>query len=486
MDLQALERFRREGKTWIALGTHPNIVQAAFIKTIGYKPHIFLEYIDGLSLREQLAKGPLDLRTSLDIILQCCEGMIYAHQKLGIVHRDLKPENILLTRDGVAKITDFGLVSLGRQIFEPSKDSISPTGLDFEKSVMGTPHYMPPEQWMGGKNVDIRSDIYAFGVIFYELLCGRRPFELEEGEPDYVLHAKHLDESPPDPGMFSPGLAEEVKAIVLKCLEKKPERRFLSLEALQDAIVNFFQIVFGVPWTPPQFKTITTMSTASRMIMQAMSLASLDDHPAAIELCDRVLAENQNDDLAWQIKGRSLRALGNFDQALDCLRHVVALNPDDYEANDDLAFGFNDLERYEDALTAADRSIDLNPNNFSSWNNKAIALYHLGRIDQALATFQKVLDLNPLCPEAWNNRGFLLAQQGKVDEPMDCFRRAIDLNPRYVMPYFNLSRLFITTGRLHEALLMVEQILTLEPHNAKMQQLRSRIIQYMAEKRINI
>ena len=238
LDPAAVKRFRREGEAWIMLGRHPHIVQAVAVDTIDNQPHLFLEYVAGGNLSEEIAHDSLPLQRALDISLQVCDGMIHIQRTAGLIHRDIKPSNILIASDGRAQITDFGLVSVpgttvagallqggipnGVAVCETVFDIRTADGqgecLTDAGSGMGTAAYMPPEQWRGIATV--RSDVYAFGITIYEMLCGRLPFVLEPGEPVFVLRAKHATMPPPDIRKFRGDLPAGLITLVNCCLEK--------------------------------------------------------------------------------------------------------------------------------------------------------------------------------------------------------------------------------------------------------------------------
>ncbi len=486
MDHSAVERFRREGKTWIRLGQHSHIVRAIFIKRIDNRPHIFLEYVDGSNLRERMHHGKMGLREAVDVAMQLCDGMAYAHSKLGIVHRDIKPENVMLTDEGVAKVTDFGLVSAAaRTEFTPGSGSRNRVKLGDPAVTqlgegMGTPGYMAPEQWTAASQVDTRADIYSFGIVLYEMLCGRRPFRLHEGEPVHALYTRQLEQSPPHRSSLA-GLPDALKDVVVRCLEREPARRFDGFNRLGGKIAEVYQSLFGQAWSPPAPTAQGQGQRATQLAMEGMSLASLDDHKAAIRALDEALAVKPADGLFLQLKGRSCRALGEHAQAMQCFRQVEAFDPDTFETHDDMAFCLNEMKQHEEALCEANRSIELEPENFSSWNNKAIALGELGRISEAVPALQKALDLDPRCAEAWNNLGFLLGRSGKMDEAISCLRKAIDLNPRYLQPYYNWGELLVMMGRSNEALAVVDRVLVIEPANKVAQRIRSRLVGLVAD-----
>ncbi|HEX6883836.1 MAG TPA: serine/threonine-protein kinase [Planctomycetota bacterium] len=191
------ERFEREARALARL-THPNIVTVHEHGTSGPYTWLVMELVDGASLRHLMRQGRVAPREALAIVVQVCEALQFAHDQ-GVVHRDVKPENILVDRRGRVKILDFGLAKvLGRDT-----DSFTRTS-----QVLGTPHYMAPEQWERPLEVDHRADIFALGVVFYELLTGELPM-----------------------GRFAPpsqkvALDVRLDGVVLRALEKEPELRY--------------------------------------------------------------------------------------------------------------------------------------------------------------------------------------------------------------------------------------------------------------------
>src|SRR5262245_34217392 len=160
------ERFAREARALARL-SHPHVVSVYDSGRAGGLYYFLMEYVDGVSLRELLRTGQLSPARALQIVPQICEALQYAHEE-GVVHRDIKPENILLDGKGRVKIADFGLAKLVRAA-GPAPALTAP------EQVMGTPHYMAPEQRAMPQQVDHRADIYSLGVVFYELLTGELP-----------------------------------------------------------------------------------------------------------------------------------------------------------------------------------------------------------------------------------------------------------------------------------------------------------------------
>jgi len=222
-DPQRVSRFEREARSASAL-SHAHVVAVYDVGREGEESYLVTEIVEGGNLRELLERGPLSVRRAMDIAIQIASGLAAAHEQ-GIVHRDLKPENILLTKQGDAKIGDFGLAKL----IEPADDSSSrmPTSDRLETSagiVMGTVAYMSPEQ-ASGRSVDFRSDQFAFGAILYELLSGRSAFRRASAAE--TLSAVMRDE--PEPvRAINPSIPSPLVWILDRCLAKEPGGRYAS------------------------------------------------------------------------------------------------------------------------------------------------------------------------------------------------------------------------------------------------------------------
>src|SRR5262245_580055 len=233
-DADRLRRFRQEAQATSALN-HPNIPTVYDIGTQDGAPFIVAELLEGEELRAQLESGALPVLRALEFAQQITAGLAAAHEK-GIVHRDLKPENLFVTKDGRVKILDFGLAKL-----KPPQPGAVDTDAPTQKRltdpgvVMGTMGYMSPEQ-VRGQETDHRSDIFAFGVILYEMLSGERPFR---GASAIEVMNAILKEESPELGETNTKISPQLEKLVRRCLEKQPERRFqtaydlcFALEAL--------------------------------------------------------------------------------------------------------------------------------------------------------------------------------------------------------------------------------------------------------------
>jgi tRNA A-37 threonylcarbamoyl transferase component Bud32 len=220
-DRRLAQRFLREARTAAQL-SHENIVQIRNVGREGDYQFIEMEYISGGSLADLIDKGPFtNIPLAVEYLTGACNGLLVAHEK-GIIHRDLKPDNLMIAKDGKIKVVDFGLAALGQ---------IDGSRLTTEGTIVGTPHYMAPEQWEA-RDVDERSDIYSLGATFYHLLSGKPPYEGRTAMELIANFTKSTRVSPLEennsavPG----GLAE----IILKMIEKDPKSRYSGMREILD------------------------------------------------------------------------------------------------------------------------------------------------------------------------------------------------------------------------------------------------------------
>ena len=218
------ERFLQEARIQIEL-RHPHIVGVLTGITEGPYPAIVMEYVEGRPLDEWLAeRGAMPEEEARQLFRQVLEALDYAHSR-GVVHRDLKPGNILVRPDGTAAVTDFGIAKV-----------LGGSRLTRTGTVMGTAHYMSPEQVLG-RPVDRRSDIYSLGVTLYEALTGRAPFEGDgDADSDYAIKEAHVHRPPPDPRGFRPDLSPALSDVLVRALDKRPEGRFGSCREFAAAL----------------------------------------------------------------------------------------------------------------------------------------------------------------------------------------------------------------------------------------------------------
>ena len=221
-DEKFVRRFQREALSASSL-SHPNIVAMYDVGEDDGLYYIVMEYVEGKTLKQLLKKrGSLTLSEAIDIMLQLTDGMAHAHDSY-IVHRDLKPQNIMIQDDGQIKITDFGIAM-----------ALNSTQLTQTNSVMGSVHYLPPEQ-AAGKGTTIKSDIYSMGIIFYELLTGELPFK---GDSAVEIALKQMKEPLPDVHKLNNDIPQSIENIILKSTAKNPKNRYDDAKSMHNDLLT--------------------------------------------------------------------------------------------------------------------------------------------------------------------------------------------------------------------------------------------------------
>jgi serine/threonine protein kinase/tetratricopeptide (TPR) repeat protein len=264
LDKTSLERFSNELKLARKI-RHKNVCQMFDLGEDQGTRYITMEYVHGEDLKQLIRKvGQLSPGQSIGIARQVCDGLEEAH-KLGVVHRDLKPQNIMIDEEGKARIMDFGIA---RSL---SGKSITGAGV-----MIGTPEYMSPEQ-IEGKDTDQRSDIYSLGVILYEMVTGRVPFE---GETPFTIGVKHKSEIPKNPQEINPQLSDDLSRIILKCLEKEKTSR---PQSATDLCAELERIEKGFPTTervasrrkPSTSKQVTVSFRPVKLLIPAVAVIAV-------------------------------------------------------------------------------------------------------------------------------------------------------------------------------------------------------------------
>ena len=224
MDAQSRRRFRTEYQA-VGMLSHPNIRAVYDVVSSGDTEYIVMEYVEGINLKQYMKKkGALSWKETLHFATQIAKALSHAHSK-GIIHMDIKPQNIMLPKDGTAKVADFGIAQFG--------DTGEDDG-DSEEAV-GSIHYISPEQ-ARGEAVDARSDIYSLGVVMYEMLTGRLPFD---GESVAEVAVKHYTVVPEAPTVINPEIPPELEEITLHAMQPNPDDRYATIDEMLTDLEDF-------------------------------------------------------------------------------------------------------------------------------------------------------------------------------------------------------------------------------------------------------
>lgn len=496
--------FVREAEEWVRIGVHPNIVRAYTVHEIDYLPRIVAEYIEGETLSKRLSRGLPSLAEALTLALQICYGMAFAHDR-GLAHRDLKPLNILIDTEGVAKITDFGLVK--RQ--EPGTEQISSAGLarargkPLETSLTGTPEYTAPEQWdgKGGK----AADLYAFGVLLYELFCGRRPFHFDDLDEDAQLDAfenAHRTEAPPSPLTIRPDLPPKIAQCIDACLRKDPSRRPAGFREIAEDFSAYYRKRFQQePPGEPAREELTEAVRADQAqayLRLAVGCEFRGDYDKGLQLCadaERIFTQQQNEkgrSACLRVRGRLLGVRGEITESLDCLEESLRI---DEAHNDTISIietlalvggGHRKRSDFEPAMRAYVRGLELSQKagykHGTGMHLEAIGGVHMHRaeFDQSLMILRDALAIREELNEIHGIARCLLSiglcylRMNKPDEGLDALQRCLPIArtlgdvSSICACYLNMSALYRFRGQIDQSIDNLQKCLRIaEPAGMK-------------------
>lgn len=473
------KRFIREAETWVDLGKHPNIATAYYVRDLHGIPGIFIEYADGGSLTEYLKKNTVRaLPEILDIAIQFSEGIRYAHKK-GLVHRDIKPDNILLMKDGTAKITDFGLVKTKDKIDmgETLKNIECPSEISRDEwhtmthgYAMGTPPYMAPEQWTEADRADKRADIYSFGIMLFEMICGRRPFIKDHTSVEHpllVYQMMHRFTTPPDPADYRKDIPVKLKNLILKCLEKKPENRYKFFEEILDELLMIYSELTGKDYARkmPGEAQLKSEDLNNR----ALSYLDLGKKEEAIKLFEEAIKLDPhsiyaNINLIMLVSENNLDTYENILLRFKTVREGNTGNPLPfyYEAIYELEYG-----NTQKSLSLISKALELEKSNPVFWNIKGVALFNLMKYREASEAFKMSLELDKENKEGMRNYGASLYHLRKYRESCDELGKVLDMYEDDLDLKADLSVALTGTGEFKKSLSALDEILEKDINSIK-------------------
>jgi len=467
-DQDVRKRFQKEASVWVELGRHPYLVHAYFVDEVLGRLYIAMEYIapneERLnSLKGYLQRQPPDLAQSLRWAIQICHGMEYAYSKGVCAHRDLKPANIMITQDKTAKITDFGLAGVISEApamraagLSTQPGRFGPSGQTMLGTGFGTPTHMAPEQFDNAAGCDVRSDIYSFGIVLYQMAAGGQlPYLAPMGADWQAMRQLHRES--PVPRLDSP-----LFAIIQRCLEKSPAKRYQTFKDVREDLEPLLQHQTGEVIIPPQLKELEAVEWANK----GGSLDSLGRYEEAIRCLDKALELDPRDVDAWNNRGSSLGRLGRYEEAIRCLDKALALDPCHVNAWINKGNSLDSLGRHEDAIVCYDQALELDPHIAGTYSNKGLSLDSLGRHEDAIVCYDQALELDLRHVGAWYNKGTSLDSLGRHEEEIRCYDQALELDPCHVNAWANKGASLHNLGRHEEAILCFDKALQLDLRDA--------------------
>ena len=483
-DGKTREAFKKEALIWVNLERHPFILPAllVFEDKVSKRLYVCMDYIAPdqnrrVNLADHLehASDPIDTETALRWAIQFCYGMEHVNANGIKCHRDIKPANIMITQDGTLKITDFGLAAAA-QIAWGGGVSFVGSGKDGRpgysllategKCICGTPGYIPPEIHRG-EGADVRSDIYSFGLVLWQIASGSvsPPFHVnvphrgsyEEYIQQYVEAVYRQQMTGNMPFVDSP-----MKSIIERCLTVEPSKRYANFTELRNELASVYYSRTHKAVEVPPFGE----KTATFWNNKGFSLNSLGRYDEAIDCCNKALEIDPQEANAWYNKGCSLGSLGRYDEAIDCYNKALDIYPRDAHTWGIKGIHLNTLGRYDDAIDCYNKALEINLRDANAWINKGVSLRSLGHYDEAIDCCNKALEIDPQYADAWSNKGDSLRSLGRNDEAIDCYNKAIAIDPRDDDTWNNKGNSLQSLGRYDEATDCYNKALDIDPRNA--------------------
>ncbi|WP_174591171.1 serine/threonine-protein kinase [Methanocella conradii] len=456
---RARESFRQEALAWVLLDAHPNIVQAVGVEALDNRLFIVLEYVEPDDAgRNTLTHylNSISLLQAIEWAIQFCDGMAYAASHGVTPHRDIKPDNIMISRDGTLKVTDFGLARLWEGVLRSSDMDFSPY-----RSVVGTSPWMAPEQFDGVS--DLRSDIYSFGVIMYQMANGgRQPFIADSVEG---YHRAHCEAK-------VPYFKSRLFPIIRKCLKKSPDDRYGDFKSLRADLERLYRSLMGV-WPPaPARRVEPAIWEYNNRGLALYNVGLVDEaiwvYRKALRV-DPVLVEQHKARLATVHNnlGVAYDARGQVDMAIDEYREALRLNPCLADAHNNLGTALRAKGMLDEAMREYLHALRLNPDSAMAHNNLGLSYACRGELDRAIREYKEAIRLKPGLVEARVNLGLALAMKGRLDKAIDEYRKAARMRPDDAIIHFNLANALRAVGRIEEAILEYSVSLWIEPGNAE-------------------
>jgi serine/threonine protein kinase len=429
-DAAVVGRFKKEIEIWVKLGVHPNIVAASFLDIKDDILYMTMEYVEegedaGPSLAEKIQIGKISNADAAKWFAQIADGLDHGYSRGIASHRDIKPGNILITRDGTAKITDFGLASPLPDFnkVRASGDTMNWTDTA-PGSLLGTPLYMAPEQFTDVSGCDQRSDIYSLGITLYQAVTGGKlpfmppaPRDLSLSELQRFLRdVRSMHENAAPPRLRSP-----FWPVIEKCLKKRPEQRFADIAEFRSAIQAAAEATgLSVPPKAAAEESIWAYRDKGNTLMR------LGKYEEAIAAFDRFLTVIPDDSALFN-KAVSLENLGRLDEALELYQRFCKQG--DHKAFVNAAACYIKLGKNVLALESAFRATELKPNDESGWIALGNAEFARGRsdaeggkesssrelfIDAAMA-YRRAVAISPLEPTPHYNLALARRKAGDID-----------------------------------------------------------------------
>lgn len=446
-DEDAKRRFIHEARAVSALD-HPHV---AVVHEIGGadsdQPFIVMAYYNGSTLEDIIADGPISLDTAVAHALAIAKGLRAAHEK-GIIHRDIKPGNVMVTESGLLKILDFGLAK------------VQDVTMTMGAKSLGTLAYMSPEQAQGTE-VDHRTDLWALGVVFYEMLCGKRPFDGPYDAAILYAAAHEAHESIANRRADAP---VHLVAIIDKLLQKKPEQRYQNAADVIDDLVSL------TGPTPSVLSSVIQPVQPSDGPQSTGNLQSGAFDAGASNNSQIIPSSGKKK--GWMIGAAgvafvvvcllALQFLGGPQEIPEAVKIKV-------QEHLKTASGYMDTGQYDLALVELERAMELDSTHVPVWTTLASAYFQLNNFPKSVSAARKAISLDSTYAGPYYNLGLVFADQGDLEASITYLKTAILRKDDFIQAYSALSDILIEANRPEEALTFLEMASEKLPINSPLE-----------------
>jgi len=463
-DEEAIGRFSAEAELWVRLGSHPNIVRAYDLHTFLGKPHVIAEYVHGGPLRTLI--GHLQMQEALDYAIQICWGMNYAVEQAALLHRDIKPDNIMVTLDAQAKVTDFGLARVlprwqwAEHLHDPGSAPLRLRAAATSDVLGGTLPYMAPELLEESFSIGTWTDIYAFGVLLYELFTGKLPFDSVRDES---LIRMHIHVAPRDPREIKPQLHQGSAHIVLRCLAKRPTDRYQSFREVEEDLQLLRKHLFQQRFTV--VRAAESSAEQDRWTQRGLAHMDLHEYSEALTCFRQVVALDDRRPDSWLNLARARLKLWQYTEALQSidegLKRAVSRN-DFGQLYGVRGETFTAMTLLEEATAAYDQGLSYTPNAPYLWREKGTLLKHMGLLREAQQCYERAIAYDAFDSLAWRLLGDVQRDQERPKKAYHAYGEALKLDPRSAVAWARYGACQLKLSRPADALRSYEMALKLD------------------------